>query len=265
MTTNAKTYWQDVEDLFVRCGIKGGEDSGDGGSESSGGFRWIDWSEFRRFFEDNRFQDQPDDQPDDPAEDPVAERPADPEPEPEADPEPEPEAELEPEPEQEPEPEPEPEPEAEADPDPEPEQSADPEQNAGSGSDGFGAFEREVIRLTNEARAENGLEALTADDRLNRAAEGHSDDMAKLDFFSHTGQDGSSAGDRMEDEGYDWRTWGENIAAGQDTPQQVVDGWLNSPGHRANILNANFEDIGVGFVEEENDTYGEYWTQVFAA
>jgi len=105
---------------------------------------------------------------------------------------------------------------------------------------------------------------LTADARLNRAAEGHSDDMAKLNYFSHTGRDGDNPGERMREQGYDWWTWGENIAAGQDTPQQVVNAWLNSSGHRANIMSDRFEEIGVGYVED-SDGYGEYWTQVFAA
>lgn len=151
--------------------------------------------------------------------------------------------------------------------DPQPDQPDDPPQDPGSGSDGFGFFEQEVIRLTNEFRIQNGRSALTADDRLNRAAEGHSEDMAELNFFSHSGRDGSRAGDRIEDEGYTgWRTWGENIAAGQNTPEQVVNAWINSSGHRANMLNSNFEEIGVGFVEDTDGVgYGEYWTQVFAA
>lgn len=106
------------------------------------------------------------------------------------------------------------------------------------------------------------------DDKLNFAADEHSQNMANQDFFSHTGKDGSSAGDRIDTAGYDWSSWGENIAAGYATPQDVVDGWISSPGHRANMLNNNFEEIGVGHFNLENDTgnvnYNHYWTQVFA-
>jgi len=136
-------------------------------------------------------------------------------------------------------------------------------------SDSFGAFEQEVVRLTNEIRANHGLNPLIVNDDLNDAAEGHSADMGQLDFFSHRSKDGSSAGDRIKDEGYDWWTYGENIAAGYDTPAQVVNAWYASSGHRANMLDPSFEDIGVGFVEQSPDTgsvnYTEYWTQVFAA
>ena len=87
------------------------------------------------------------------------------------------------------------------------------------------------------------------------------------DFFSHTGADGSTVGDRVQNSGYQYSNAGENIAAGQTTAVDVVEGWINSPGHRANILNPNYTEIGVGYEYLQNDTgsinYNHYWTQVF--
>ena len=132
---------------------------------------------------------------------------------------------------------------------------------------GFEAFEAEVARLVNEFRAQNGKMALTVDAKLNAAAEEHSEDMAFNDFFSHTGSDGSRVGERVSEEGYDWRSVGENIAAGQSTPQKVLDAWKGSSGHRANML-GDWKDMGVGYEYLANDTgnvnYHHYWTLDFA-
>ncbi|MFI6323943.1 CAP domain-containing protein [Nonomuraea sp. NPDC050556] len=123
------------------------------------------------------------------------------------------------------------------------------------------AVEDEVVKLTNEARTANGCKALTHDPQLRAAAEGHSADMAAKGYFSHTSQDGRNPGDRIKAAGFSpVRTWGENIAMGQRTAESVVQGWLNSPGHRANIMNCAFTHIGVG-----HDPKGPHWTQVFAA
>jgi uncharacterized protein YkwD len=131
------------------------------------------------------------------------------------------------------------------------------------------SFIDEVIQLTNQFREDNGLDPLSFDPQLATAAQTHSQNMAIEDFFSHTGTDGSNVGDRVEVTGYDFFTAGENIAAGYSTAQTVVDGWINSPGHRANLLNPDFSEIGVGYFFLENDTgdtnYNHYWTQVFAA
>lgn len=133
-----------------------------------------------------------------------------------------------------------------------------------SGSPGFGAFEARVVELLNELRANQGVAPLKVNDKLNRAAESHSADMADNDFFSHRGSDGDTMRERTRDEGYDWRALGENIAAGQNTPEEVVDAWYGSSGHRRNMLNPVFEEIGVGYVEDTDGRgYGEYWTQVF--
>jgi uncharacterized protein YkwD len=124
-----------------------------------------------------------------------------------------------------------------------------------------------VIDLTNDVRAANGLHALTTNSALQATAQLQSVNMAEQDFFSHTGQDGLMAWDRALIEGYNYQTIGENIAAGQLTPEEVVQGWVNSPGHLANILNPRFTEIGVGYQYLQNDTgvinYHHYWTQVF--
>ncbi|MCL1914045.1 MAG: CAP domain-containing protein [Eubacteriaceae bacterium] len=127
----------------------------------------------------------------------------------------------------------------------------------GSGGTTNNDFAREVFRLTNIERANNGLRALIWDDRLASAAQKHSADMARNNNMSHTGSDGSSMDQRISREGFSWSYCGENVAWNQRTPQEVVQAWMNSPGHRANILSSNFTHLGVGF-----DSY--YWTQNFA-
>lgn len=164
----------------------------------------------------------------------------------------------------EPTPEPAPAPEPEPTPEPAPEPAPEPEPDPVPPTGGLDDFEREVVRLTNELRAANGLDPLEANAALSEAAENHSLDMAEEDFFSHSGSDGDRVGDRARDAGYDWAMVGENIAAGQNTPEEVVQAWADSPGHRANMLNEDFTEIGVGFIEDDDGVgYGEYWTQVF--
>jgi hypothetical protein len=87
--------------------------------------------------------------------------------------------------------------------------------------------------------------------------------MAQQNYFSHTSLDGRSAGTRISQAGYSWNTYGENIAAGYTTPEAVVAGWMNSSGHRANILRSSFCDIGVGYAYSASSSYGRYWTQNF--
>ncbi|WBB70458.1 CAP domain-containing protein [Micromonospora sp. WMMD812] len=120
---------------------------------------------------------------------------------------------------------------------------------------------REVVDLVNAERAKAGCKALTIDDKLMTAAQRHSQDQADHRNMSHTGSDGSNAGTRIERVGYQWRTYGENVAWNQKTPAAVMDAWMNSSGHRANILNCAFTEIGVGIASSN----GPYWTQVFAA
>ncbi len=123
--------------------------------------------------------------------------------------------------------------------------------------------EYEVLNLVNDERIEAGLQPLTWNDQLFNAARNHSSDMAVENYFSHTSLDGRSAGDRIFDAGYDWQTYGENIAYGYTDPEAVMTGWMNSAGHRANILNGSFCELGVGVAEHANSGYRLYWTQDF--
>ncbi|MGW5135884.1 CAP domain-containing protein [Streptomyces sp. NPDC004135] len=118
-----------------------------------------------------------------------------------------------------------------------------------------------VIDLTNQARARAGLPPLAADPRLTAAAQAHSADMVTRAFYAHTAPDGSRPWDRAAAAGSTRRAIGENIACGQRSPADVVEGWLNSPGHRANILKPDFTHIGIGFAG--GGRAGTYWTQMF--
>ncbi|MGK7909965.1 MAG: CAP domain-containing protein [Synechococcus sp.] len=125
-------------------------------------------------------------------------------------------------------------------------------------------FDLEVLRLVNIERAKLGRSALTLSQKLDAAADLHSEDMATNGYFSHTGQDNSNVGTRIFRAGYTrYRTWGENIAVGYRSAASVVQGWMNSEGHRRNILNGSFTHMGLGTVA--NDFGRLYWTQVFAA
>ncbi|MER5260261.1 sigma-70 family RNA polymerase sigma factor [Streptomyces sp. NPDC002855] len=124
------------------------------------------------------------------------------------------------------------------------------------------SYSAEVTRLANAERAKSGCGPLTLNSKLGDAAQGHSDDMAERDFFDHTNPDGEDPGDRVTDAGYKWSTYGENIAAGQRTPAAVMDSWMNSSGHRANILNCSFKEIGIGYRQGSG---GPWWTQNFGA
>ncbi|MGV9254472.1 sigma-70 family RNA polymerase sigma factor [Streptomyces sp. NPDC003697] len=119
-----------------------------------------------------------------------------------------------------------------------------------------------VVALVNQERAAAGCGPLTQDSQLDAAAQGHSDDMAARDFFDHTNPDGADPGGRITAAGYRWSTYGENIALGQQTPESVMDSWMHSPGHRANILNCAFKNIGVGV---HKGSGGPWWTQDFGA
>lgn len=119
-------------------------------------------------------------------------------------------------------------------------------------------FEKEVVRLVNEIRKENGLKELTYDWQLSRVARIKSEDMRDNKYFSHTSPTYGSPFQMMKNFGITYRSAGENIARGQSTPQAVVNAWMNSSGHRANILNSSFTHIGVGYASS-----GRYWTQMF--
>lgn len=116
----------------------------------------------------------------------------------------------------------------------------------------------DILRLVNTERGKAGCQPLTLNATLTKAAQANSDDMAAQRNMSHTGSDGSSPGDRITRAGYTWSSYGENVAYGYTTADQVMAGWMSSPGHRANILNCSFKEIGVGLAQP-----GSYWTQDF--
>lgn len=126
------------------------------------------------------------------------------------------------------------------------------------------AEENEVVRLVNEERAKGGCSAVKHDPQLRAAAFGHSSDMAAKNYFDHTSKDGRSFMDRIRAAGFTGGSgWAENIAKGQRTPAQVMQSWMNSPGHKANIMNCKYNLIGVGVAKDSSGTL--YWTQNFAA
>jgi uncharacterized protein YkwD len=125
------------------------------------------------------------------------------------------------------------------------------------------SMESEVFALVNLERQIQKLHPLQMDSRLHAAALGHSQDMAEQNYFHHTSLDLRTPATRISQAGYLWSTYGENIAAGYPTPTAVVEGWMNSSGHRANILSSAFCDIGVGYAYSAESTFGAYWTQVF--
>lgn len=126
------------------------------------------------------------------------------------------------------------------------------------------AYENEVVSLINAERSKAGLSPLTKQSQLTAAARLHSQDMACNDFFSHTSPTTGSPFDRIAAQGYSYSWAGENIAAGYGSAAALVQGWMNSPGHKANILSENFTQIGVGYAYWAGSTYGSYSTAVFA-
>ena len=120
------------------------------------------------------------------------------------------------------------------------------------------SYEEEVVRLVNVERSKNGLSPLKQDWQLSRVARYKSEDMRDRGYFSHTSPTYGSPFQMMKSFGISYKSAGENIARGYKTPSAVVSGWMNSSGHRANILNPSFTHIGVGFVAD-----GHYWTQMF--
>ncbi|MGY1498620.1 CAP domain-containing protein [Streptomyces sp. QTS52] len=142
---------------------------------------------------------------------------------------------------------------------PSPAASADSTPSASAGTSDSGPTDR-VLVLVNAERTKAGCAPLTENAKLTKAAQDHSQDMADHTNMSHTGSDGSSMSDRLSRVGYTFRSAGENVAAGYNTPESVMDGWMNSSGHRANILNCGFKEIGIGLAQP-----GYYWTQDFGS
>jgi len=128
-----------------------------------------------------------------------------------------------------------------------------------------------ALALINAARASSrncgatnhpAVPPLTWNTQLQSIALAHSDDMARHNFFSHTGSDGSDVAMRADTINYSWQAIGENIAAGQNTADDAVSGWLESPGHCQNIMSEHFTEMAISCVQNDNTDYGEYWTQV---
>lgn len=137
---------------------------------------------------------------------------------------------------------------------PQQETPAPSETAADAGS--VNAFEQEVAKLVNEERAKAGLQALQLDTKLSEVARAKSQDMKDNGYFSHQSPTYGSPFDMMKQFGITYNTAGENIAKGQQTPEEVMEAWMNSDGHRKNILSADFTHIGVGYVDG-------HWTQMF--
>ncbi|WP_416150389.1 CAP domain-containing protein [Salipaludibacillus sp. HK11] len=124
------------------------------------------------------------------------------------------------------------------------------------------ATELAVFELVNQERAKHGLSALKIDDEVGKVARAKSQDMSDNNYFSHTSPTYGSPFDMLKHYGVSYRSAGENIAAGQRSAENVMDSWMNSPGHRQNILSDSFTHIGIGYVEG-GSRYGNYWTQMF--
>nr|WP_174733696.1 SafA/ExsA family spore coat assembly protein [Mesobacillus harenae] len=126
---------------------------------------------------------------------------------------------------------------------------------------GTTSIEVQVIQLTNQERSKNGLKPLASNWELSRVARYKSADMRDKNYFAHNSPTYGDPFQMMKSFGITYRRAAENIAAGQRTPQEVVQAWMNSPGHRKNILDPNLTQIGVGYVK--GGSYGHYWTQMF--
>lgn len=123
------------------------------------------------------------------------------------------------------------------------------------------ALEKQVLTIVNSERAKNGLKALSHNWQLSRVARYKSQDMIDKKYFSHTSPTYGSPFNMMKNFGINYRTGGENIAYGQRTPSEVMNSWMNSPGHRQNILSSNYSQLGVGVARSSSGQL--YWTQMF--
>jgi len=119
----------------------------------------------------------------------------------------------------------------------------------------------QVLQLVNNERAKHGLQPLKMSEELRSIANLKSRDMADKKYFDHTSPTYGTPFQMLQDFGVHYTSAGENIAAGQRTPEEVMNSWMNSSGHRANILNKNFDTIGIGLYQ--GGSYGTYWTQLF--
>lgn len=124
-------------------------------------------------------------------------------------------------------------------------------------------FEEKMLELVNELRAQNGASPVVLNTSLNTAARDHSVDMATNNYFSHTGLNGSSFSQRIQNAGYQGSSIGENIAAGSNTAEVTFNQWVNSTGHFNNMINPNANEMGIGYGFDNQAQYRHYWTQVF--
>lgn len=145
--------------------------------------------------------------------------------------------------------------------------------NTGDGCLTTAQLETDFIQQVNQARAQARMcgsqsfaatNPVTWDERLEAAALTHSQDMANVNFFSHTGSDGSNVGIRANNENYSWQRVSENIAAGHSSVSQVMNDWLASEGHCRNIMDPNITQLGASCWDNSSSQFGRYWTQVFA-
>lgn len=127
-------------------------------------------------------------------------------------------------------------------------------------------YAQQMLDLVNRRRCNQGLAPLTLNTSLTNAAQNHSSRMASLNFFNHTDPNNNSTHiTRARAAGYPSNFIGENISAGQSTANDAFLAWWRSAGHKANILNPNYREMGLGYVYNANSTYGYYWTQVFGS
>ncbi|AZB42601.1 hypothetical protein CEF21_10040 [Bacillus sp. FJAT-42376] len=138
------------------------------------------------------------------------------------------------------------------------EQASEKPKQESAKSGALSEFEQQVVELTNKEREKQGLKPLAVDENLSKVAKEKSADMQKNNYFDHNSPTYGSPFDMMKKFGIQYQTAGENIAMGQKSPEEVVQAWMNSEGHRKNIMNPEFTHIGVGHVAE-----GNYWTQQF--
>lgn len=138
---------------------------------------------------------------------------------------------------------------------------------------GLANFQQDLMARINQFRASSrtcgsltyaAAAPLSWNTKLFNAAAAHSADMAAKNYFSHTSLDGRTFSQRITAAGYNWNYAGENIAAGQTTVDQVMNAWINSPGHCANLMNKNFTEVGVACVRNDASTYRLYWTMDLA-
>jgi uncharacterized protein YkwD len=143
--------------------------------------------------------------------------------------------------------------------------SASGSSNASGGSGSkppatSGSYPNQVLQITNAERKKAGCKALSSNSELTSAAQAHSSDMARNHFFDHDSRNGDGPFDRVKAAGYSFSAAAENIAMGQQTPSAVMKAWMNSPGHKANIVNCTYTQLGVGYAVEDGTPY---WTQDF--